>query len=429
MAEEEKTVGRKKYGGVRRRLTVAQSIGDEMDKELEKRQSSKQGSDGADKDDITKRGSTREEAPHRAMEKIDKKVRRCSIQGQLTPKDIFMPFFSNKAINFSGLEVMKELNLGVVCHRGQKPEQCNQDDFFFMCSGGALIFGVCDGHGNSGEVVSHFAQQNLPEDLLKDGLDKLIGDISDADVEAKLKQAFADTQARLLQEHPEESRHSGCTATVIIQCPAKKKLWAASVGDSTAVIARREKGKKGQFQVGALTNDHKPNRPDERERIEASGGSVAEPPAPGLPSRLVTPEAGLAVSRSFGDAQCSKYGLSAEPEINMYDIDDEKEDYFVLACSDGVWEFLNFAQVVQMCAKFEPGDAQNAAEKLAHKSQLRWQEQESVVDDITVILVWGGYDVEALAKVTDEAETDVAKMTIEEKEGEEEPAGTQSAAT
>lgn len=75
-----------------------------------------------------------------------------------------------------------------------------------------------------------------------------------------------------------------------------KVLYAAHCGDSRAVLCRRGKPLR-------LTEDHKPNLPSEKQRIQAAGGRVefskcwrviCEP-------RAGRSGSGLAVSRSFGD--------------------------------------------------------------------------------------------------------------------------------
>jgi len=147
----------------------------------------------------------------------------CSIQGQRTSKDWRSAFFADKAISFSGLETLKKLSIGVVCHRGQKSDMCNQDDFFFLAIEGTLIYGVMDGHGKEGDCVSHFVQTHLPEFLLRDGIEGLVAE--SVNIQEKISKAFTDVQALMESEIPEQCQRSGCTATVLIQCPKQGKLW------------------------------------------------------------------------------------------------------------------------------------------------------------------------------------------------------------
>jgi protein phosphatase PTC1 len=63
-------------------------------------------------------------------------------------------------------------------------------------------------------------------------------------------------------------------------------LYCANVGDSRAVLCRNG-------QAVPLSYDHKPSRPDEKERIQAAGGNVVSGRLFGV----------LGVSRSFGDSR------------------------------------------------------------------------------------------------------------------------------
>ncbi len=75
----------------------------------------------------------------------------------------------------------------------------------------------------------------------------------------------------------DDTQQSGDEATM---------LYCANVGDSKAVLCRGGRAVE-------LSYDHKPSRPDEKERIIAAGGTV-------VTNRLFGV---LGVSRSFGDAR------------------------------------------------------------------------------------------------------------------------------
>jgi serine/threonine protein phosphatase PrpC len=48
-------------------------------------------------------------------------------------------------------------------------------------------------------------------------------------------------------------------------------VYCGNLGDSRIIIASKVNGK---YTVEALTNDHNPDVPEERNRIEAMGGKV-----------------------------------------------------------------------------------------------------------------------------------------------------------
>ena len=102
-----------------------------------------------------------------------------------------------------------------------------------------------------------------------------------------------------------------------------------------------------------LTEDHKPNRPDERERIERVGGTVVH---------AGTWRVGgvLAVSRSFGNRMLKQY-IVPHPELREDSLG-ESTDCLVVA-SDGVWDVVSNLEAVTLVCKY--GSAEQAARALA----------------------------------------------------------------
>lgn len=80
----------------------------------------------------------------------------------------------------------------------------------------------------------------------------------------------------------------------------------------------------------ALSVDHKPNRVDERRRIENAGGVVVW---------AGTWRVGgvLAVSRAFGDRLLKRY-VVAMPDLQEEDL--TAEDETVILASDGLWDVI-----------------------------------------------------------------------------------------
>jgi serine/threonine protein phosphatase PrpC len=97
-----------------------------------------------------------------------------------------------------------------------------------------------------------------------------------------------------------------------------------------------------------LNRDHKPDLPDEAQRIHARGGRIdsfrdyynnGEPIGPQRVWLAKEEIPGLAMSRSFGDRVAHSVGVSAEAEVREFLLN--TNDKFVVIASDGVWEFLS----------------------------------------------------------------------------------------
>ncbi|XP_030951993.1 probable protein phosphatase 2C 8 isoform X2 [Quercus lobata] len=125
----------------------------------------------------------------------------------------------------------------------------------------------------------------------------------------------------------------GSTAVVVVV--GKEEVVVANCGDSRAVLCR------GGVAV-PLSRDHKPDRADEMERVEAAGGRILNWNG----SRVLGV---LATSRSIGDHYLRPYVIS-EPEVTVTERT-ELDDFLVIA-SDGLWDVVSnkFAcEVVRRC--------------------------------------------------------------------------------
>ncbi|KAL9224238.1 hypothetical protein vseg_000298 [Gypsophila vaccaria] len=113
----------------------------------------------------------------------------------------------------------------------------------------------------------------------------------------------------------------GSTAVVAIVCPTH--IIVGNCGDSRAVLCR------GKAPM-PLSVDHKPDRKDEWDRIEAAGGKVFQ--WNGYRVFGV-----LAMSRSIGDRYL-KPSIIPDPEVTI--VQRTKEDDCLILASDGLWDVL-----------------------------------------------------------------------------------------
>lgn len=112
---------------------------------------------------------------------------------------------------------------------------------------------------------------------------------------------------------------SGSTAcTVLI---VGNKLIVSNVGDSKAIMVVKKKRDNDSKEVIILSNDHKPEVFDEKERIVRHGGVVEKHSEFGVkkgPFRVWFKDQdypGLAMSRSVGDLASREIGIISEPGI------------------------------------------------------------------------------------------------------------------
>lgn len=153
-------------------------------------------------------------------------------------------------------------------------------------------------------------------------------------------------------------------------------LYVANVGDCRAVLCTTD------GLAVELTKDHKAVLPEEKARIEASGGFVHNGRLDGI----------LAISRGFGDLAHKQDGhLIATPDI--YERVVSNEDEFLLLASDGLFDVLSSQQCVNFIRRklLTHGDVQLAAQEMLLKAQ-----QYFAHDNISVIIVALNQDASAL---------------------------------
>lgn len=204
------------------------------------------------------------------------------------------------------------------------------------------LFGVFDGHG--GDQAAKFVQSNLFKNMLNH--DKFADDLHKA-----IEEAFLETDKNYLTEDAQANRDDGCTAVVAVL--TGNRLVVANLGDSRAVLSRNGKAL-------ALSDDHKPNRQDERQRIEELGGAVVW---------AGTWRVGgvLAVSRAFGDRLLKRY-VVADPEIKEEQVVDGEDDALIMA-TDGLWDVVNNQEAATIVRDIQ--DAEKAARKLTEEALCR----------------------------------------------------------
>ena len=285
---------------------------------------------------------------------------------------------------------MENYGIGVLCQKGCKEDRTNQDTFAVHLSRDSAIFGVFDGHGPSGDQLSHFAQTDLI-DAVKD---HVLSTPRGSTLTEVLEKAFIKCHAGCILEESRvadldkfDASTAGSTATVVVV--SSDLITVATVGDSRCILGLETS--PGKFKCVELTHDQSPERRDERRRIESHGGEIRRLRGD-FPLRVFvnghsTP--GLAMTRAIGDTSGTPAGIIPDPEVSTYPNSAKRGSFIVLA-SDGVWEFLSSAEVVALVA---PATSATAAAIAVKEAAVRmWQERcPYAIDDITCIVAFLTY--------------------------------------
>jgi protein phosphatase 1L len=213
-------------------------------------------------------------------------------------------------------------------------------------------YGDYAGHG--GSRAADYVRQHLFKNLLKHP--QFL-----TDTELAIAETYKQTDLEYLKSENNQHRDAGSTASTAVL--VGDRLLVANVGDSRAVICIDGK-------ATALSDDHKPNRTDERQRIEDAGGVV-------MWSGTWRVGGVLAVSRAFGDRLLKKY-VVAEPEIQERLITNAVE--FLLLASDGLWDVISNQDAVTMVQDIQ--DAQEAAKRLTDEAFKKGS-----ADNITCVVI------------------------------------------
>uniref|UniRef100_A0A0D9XCI6 protein-serine/threonine phosphatase n=1 Tax=Leersia perrieri TaxID=77586 RepID=A0A0D9XCI6_9ORYZ len=236
------------------------------------------------------------------------------------------------------------------------------------------FYGVFDGHG-----CSHVA------DACKQRMHELVAEEiapappASSSWTAAMERSFARMDAEVIAGgcHAAESGRCRCEAqkcdhvgsTAVVAVVDDTRVVVANCGDSRAVLCR-------DGAPVPLSTDHKPDRPDELDRIESAGGRVIFWEG----ARVLGV---LAMSRSIGDAYLKPY-VSAVPEVTVTERSDGDE--CLILASDGLWDVVSneaACEVAQACLR--RGRQRWCAEAAALLTKLALARRSS--DNISVVVV------------------------------------------
>uniref|UniRef100_H3DA68 Protein phosphatase, Mg2+/Mn2+ dependent 1D n=1 Tax=Tetraodon nigroviridis TaxID=99883 RepID=H3DA68_TETNG len=277
------------------------------------------------------------------------------------------------------------------------------------------FFAVFDGHG--GCEAAQFAR-----DYLWEFVKKQRGFWSDCDREvcSALRKGFVACHHAMWKKLPEWPKTltglpstSGTTASIVVI--RGDRMYVAHVGDSAVVLGVQDDPSLPFIRAVEVTQDHKPELPRERERIEGLGGSVIKKSGvnrvvwkrprlshngPVRRSTVIDQIPFLAVARALGDLwsydfYSGEFVVSPEPDTSVVTLDPKKHRYIVLG-SDGLWNMVPPQEAISMCQNNDeamnnwtlqaPRGVSNARQLVSH-ALLRWRQRMLRADNTSAIVI------------------------------------------
>ena len=261
------------------------------------------------------------------------------------------------------------------------------------------IFGVLDGHGINGHLVSQFVCRYIinrikNHNIIKNlKIPKEIYHILKANGYEIVANIFTDADAQLKKQKFNVER-SGTTCVLVIEL--EEHIICANAGDSRGIVVFDDSNNNNltDTKIYPLSFDCKPENPYERQRIYENGGTVEQiynEDGKGVgPFRVWIKGQdypGLAMSRSIGDMEAKTIGVIPNPQIIEYEINQRSK--YMIICSDGIWEFISNEEAMKIGNKYYlRNDPLGLCQELTNKSTNIWIKEDIVIDDITVVVVF-----------------------------------------
>ncbi len=225
----------------------------------------------------------------------------------------------------------KAVAFGTATNRGSR---LSIEDRHYACIYGTVaVAGVFDGH--NGIKVSDWLADNFFQ-AIKFKHPPRVPDFWSIVTQGRPEPRFSESYLKNLFYEIDkvfDNTEAGSTAVCAFIDGGSNILTVANLGDSRAVLA-----KKSGFED--LSQDHKPNKPAERERFKNFPNALIE----GERLYIKGQPGGSTAARSFGDSKFKTIGVIAEPDVMHHAI--ASDDQFVILASDAIWDCLSSEEAV-----------------------------------------------------------------------------------
>ena len=342
-------------------------------------------------------------------------------------KDLLKNIISNKInlkqnLSTSELQVVEnslKINSAYITKAGldEKKEKTNQDSFLILenlFENILNIFGVFDGHGKNGHLISSLVSNFLSQYLTKKENycnTNNLNESSDSDSSSSSKEIIINNESlsslfssddfikKIISELDMKANEcnfdlqfSGTTCLLLFIF--NNTLICSNIGDSICVLFNCSNEDRWTHEM--LSIIHKPDIDSEKERILSSGGvihpyydefGIYEGPNRVYVKGKTYP--GLSLTRSIGDLEGEKIGIISDPDIVVKKMDSTCK--YVVLGSDGLWDVIKPYDVRRIVNPFfYRNDPNGACQALMKTAKKNWEKDGYERDDITIIVVFIG---------------------------------------
>ena len=278
------------------------------------------------------------------------------------------------------------------------------------------IYGIMDGHGSNGHLVSNFVKEKVKEyfnDIKTYKIKKLARALSELEItnsniiyeklkynDYKIIRNFYKKVNEELYNTKFDVHFSGTTCILVFKLG--QKIICSNVGDSRAILVKRKNNLNSNkdsnnfnYEFIELSHDHKPENKEEKERIEKAGGEVAQQYLLGNEEQAIGPfrvwnkgcdYPGIAISRSLGDKIAELIGVISDPDILELNLDDKSK--YIIMGSDGVFEYLSNKDIIDISGdSLIKNNIDKSCLDIIEKAAELFKEKEKRIDDITINII------------------------------------------
>ncbi|CAH8360702.1 unnamed protein product [Eruca vesicaria subsp. sativa] len=204
------------------------------------------------------------------------------------------------------------------------------------------FYGVFDGHGCShvAEKCRERLHEIVKQEAMTNGDDwkeTMVKSFKKMDSEVSRRDSNGANRSSSCRCELQSPQCDAVGSTAVVSVITPEKIVVSNCGDSRAVLCRNG-------VAIPLSSDHKPDRPDELNRIQEAGGRVIYWDG----ARVLGV---LAMSRAIGDNYLKPYVIP-DPEVTVTDRTDDDE--CLILASDGLWDVVTnetACGVARMCLK------------------------------------------------------------------------------